>query len=91
MKERIEISKDDAAPVVVAVKPGNVTITDKLKEYYHTIIIVVTGLLAFMNEVGPIGEALPEGPIRSWVTGGIVFLGALLTFLKSNEVWVNRL
>lgn len=91
VKDRVEIAKDTAVPAVVDSKPGPVTAIDKAKGYYHTIIIVVTGLLAFLNQVGPLGEMLPEGGIKSFVTGAILFVGAILTFLKSNEVWVNRL
>ena len=91
VKDRVEIAKDTAVPAVVDSKPGPVTAIDKAKGYYHAIIIVVTGLLAFLNQVGPLGEMLPEGGIKSFVTGAILFVGALLTFLKSNEVWINRL
>ena len=91
VKDRIEIAKDTAAPAAIDSKPGPVTAVDKVKGYYHTIIIVVTGLLAFLNQVGPLGELLPEGGMKNFVTGAILFVGALLTFLKSNEVWVNRL
>ena len=91
VKDRIEIAKDTAAPAAIDSKPGPVTAVDKVKGYYHTIIIVVTGLLAFLNQVGPLGELLPEEGMKNFVTGAILFVGALLTFLKSNEVWVNRL
>ena len=91
IKDRVEVSKAaNGTPAVIDSKPGPVTKVDKAKEYYHTIIAVVTAILAFLTEVGPIGDALGD-PVKTWVTGAIVFIGALLTFLKSNEVWVQRL
>ena len=90
VKDRLEIAPT-GTPAVIDSKVGTVNFGDKLKGYYHTIIIVVTGLVAFLNQVGPLGNLLPEGSIKSAVTGLIVFVGALLTFLKSNEIWVERL
>lgn len=88
-RARVEIDRDGEA-TVVDVKPGPLTFVDKLKGYYHTIIIIVAGLLAFLTEISPLGQALPE-PYRSILAGAIIAVGALLTFLKSNEVWIERL
>lgn len=89
VKDRVEVEPSGAAAVIDS-KPGPVTVVDKAKGYYHTIIIVVTAILGLLTEVGPIGDALGD-PVKTWVAGAIVFIGAVLTFLKSNEVWINRL
>lgn len=84
------VIEPDGSPSVVNVKAGPVTWRDKVKAYYHTVIIVVTGLLAFLTEVTPLGNFLPD-QYRAWFAGGVLFVGALVTFLKSNETWVNNL
>lgn len=84
------VVEPDGSPTVVKVKAGPVTWRDKIKAYYHTVIIVVTGLLAFLTEVTPLGNFLPD-QYRAWFAGGVLFVGSLVTFLKSNETWVNNL
>jgi hypothetical protein len=101
-KQRLEVKPNDhqnpqtlaattaaAAPVnVVAETTGVVTVLDKLKGYYKTLITVVGSILVILNEVTPLTDFLPASQ-RHYVTVGIVFLTALGNFLKSNEHWVD--
>ena len=88
-KQRVEITPQGTSAVIES-KSGPVTFLDKIKSYYHTLIIVTTALLALATQIAPLGDFLP-GPGKNIVTGVILFVGSLLTFLKSNEIWVDKL
>lgn len=98
-KQRVEVSTtpkvatllgapDDVE--VVDTKTGPVTLWDRLKAYYHTIFAVVTGLLVIVVEVAPALDPamafLPED-WRHKITFAVVLANAVVTKLKSNEVW----
>lgn len=90
MKAKVEVKPDTGEVVIDKVKPGSVTAVDKLKGYYHTLILVTGALLVLINETTPLTSGLGE-TAQSWISGVIVFLTALVNFLKSNETWVNKL
>lgn len=85
---RIAGSPSAANVHVVATKVGAVTILDKVKAYYHTLIAVVAAVLLFLNQVTPIADFLPV-QYRHWFSTAVVVVGAALIFLKSNEHWID--
>jgi hypothetical protein len=87
-----EVAKEtgkSAEVVVTAEKPGEVNFVDKLKGYYHTVITVTGAILLLLNQVTPITDAL-GGEVQKWISAAIIFVTALLNFLKSNEQWINK-
>jgi hypothetical protein len=94
VKNRVEVGVQPQASgykaIVVDTKPGEVKFTDKIKAYYHTIIMVTGAILILANEVSPITESLPES-FRHSVTGAIALITLVTNVLKSNEQWVNAL
>jgi hypothetical protein len=87
-------ANDPASAVVVAkTLAGPVSLLDKIKGYYHTLITVLGAVLVLLNEaVGAVGWIPGYGSqIAGWVSAGIVFLTALVNFLKSNETYVDSL
>lgn len=90
VKERVEVQQVTGDVVVIDAKPGEVKWTDKVKAYWHTVITVIGALLVLLNQVTPITEQF-GGNVQKIATTVIIFLTALLNFLKSNEVWVNKL
>lgn len=100
VKQKIEIVPVDpvtaektgvaAEAVVVKEKPGEVNIFDKAKGYYHTVVTVVGAILLLLNQLTPVAE-LVGGDVQKWISGIIIFITALLNFLKSNEQWVNKI
>lgn len=89
VKDQIVVAADGTAAVVNS-KAGPLTWRDKVKEYYHTIIIFVTSLVALLTQITPLGNFLPE-QYRGWLAAAVLIVGTILTFLKSNEVWVQKL
>ena len=88
-KQRVEVAAPSGDVEVLDVKAGSVTFFDKLKSYYHTLITVLAAILVLLNELTPITDSF--GPdVKHYVSVVVVFLGALLNMLKSNEVWVNK-
>lgn len=75
---------------VVATRAGAVTLLDKLKAYYHTLIVIVGSILVIVNEVTPLLNFLPDGG-KQYVSVAIGVLTAVATALKSNEHWVDDL
>lgn len=100
MAKRVELAKSkrpdvntllSASPVrVVDSKPGPVSWLDRLKGYYHGLIAAAASLLVVLNEVSPVLNFLP-GNLKHYFDVLVVVVGAALTFLKSNEVWVDGL
>ena len=70
---------------VLDVKPGELTWRDKLKAYYHALIVFVGSLLAVLSVL-----ELPD-PAGKWVTTAVLIGTTVLTALKSNEVWISEL
>ena len=102
VKNRVEVAPPepgyqtrgkDARLIVIDSKPGTVGLTDKAKAYLHTIIALVTGVLATLNQVAGLVGWIPGygEQAATTVTGLIAFLGIVLTALKSNEQWVDAL
>lgn len=102
-KLRIEVKPNDVqnAQTLAATGPGTpvnvvdetsgpVTFLDKLKGYYHTLIVVIGSVLVILNEVTPVLNFLPDNG-KQWVTGAIAVLTIAATALKSNEHWVDDL
>jgi hypothetical protein len=89
--DTLSVAERPAAPVkVVEQAAGPVNVLDKLKGYYHTIITVIGAVLVLVNEVTPVTDFL-GGNSRHWVSVAVVFLTAVVNFLKSNEHWVDDL
>lgn len=86
-------SNPASAIVVKSILSGPVTFFDRVKAYYHTLITVVGGVLALLNQVSSAVGWIPDyGPkLAGYVSVGIIFVTALLNFLKSNEVIVDDL
>ncbi|MDQ2636162.1 MAG: hypothetical protein M3Y83_04695 [Actinomycetota bacterium] len=70
---------------VLATKPGELTWRDKLKAYYHALIVFVGSVLAVLSVV-----ELPA-EYGKWVSTAVLILTTVLTALKSNEVWISEL
>lgn len=70
---------------VLDTKPGALTWRDKLKAYYHALIVFVGSLLAVLSVL-----ELPD-PAGKWVTTVVLIGTTVLTALKSNEVWISEL
>ncbi|QNN99696.1 membrane protein [Mycobacterium phage Rope] len=75
---------------VLAEKPGAVNWLDKAKAYYHTIITLIGALVVMLNELTPLSNFMDDTTQRIFSIA-VVFFTAALNFLKSNEVWVNKL
>lgn len=76
--------------VVVNQANGTVGLLDQLKAYYHTAITVIGAILIALTQIATFANWVP-GPVGGYITVGIAFLTGLLNFLKSNEVWVQKL
>jgi predicted benzoate:H+ symporter BenE len=94
-KQRIAVPKntDVHGPVapqvqVLTTTTGLVGVLDTLKGYYKGAITAITALLVIVNELTPVLNFLP-GQDKQYVTAAIAFVGAVLTFLKDNEHWVD--
>ena len=70
---------------VLETKPGELTWLDKLKSYYHTLIVAVGSLLAILSAVSVPGEA------GKWVAVAVLVLTTAKTALTANEVWIAEL
>lgn len=79
-----------AKAVVVNQVNGTLGLADQLKAYYHTAITVLGAVLIALAQLATLANWIP-GPVGGYVTVGIAFLTGLLNFLKSNEVWVQKL
>lgn len=73
---------------VVATKVGAVTVLDKVKAYYKTLIAIVAAVVVFLNQVTPIADFLPV-QYRHWFSTAVVVVGAVAVFLKANEHWID--
>ncbi len=71
--------------VTVAEKPGLVTSLDRARAYAHTVIAVLSTLLIFLNGVLDVVPTSYKGVADV----AIVLVGALVTAVKSNEIWIN--
>ena len=63
---------------------------DKAKAYWHTVITVIGAILVLLNQITPITSQF-GGNVQMVTNTVIVFLTALVNFLKSNEIWVDAL
>ena len=92
VKHQIEVNPVGTASVVNSA-PGPVTFGDRVKAYYHTIFTFIAGILVLLNQVAPIVHWIPGygEQAAGYVSVAIVFVTALINFLKSNEVWVDKL
>lgn len=91
-KHRVELN-EIGTPAVIDAKAGPVTLFDKVKAYYHTVITVLAAILVLLNEVAPAAHWIPGygEQTAGWVSAAIVFVAAAVNFLKSNEHWVESL
>jgi len=97
---RIEVSKAHniygltgarTVPVqVLESKDGPVTLLDKVKGYYHTLIVLVSFLLILLNQLLTMKDVVPPD-LTKWIDLGILALTPVFTLLKSNEQWVDGL
>jgi hypothetical protein len=71
----------------VVTATGPVGILDKLKGYYHTLIVGLGAILIVLNQLTPFLSFLPG--TKAEVTTVIAVLTAVVTFLKNNEHWIN--
>lgn len=79
-----------AKTVVVNQANGTVGLGDKVKGYYKGLITAVGAILVVLTQLSAFVGFIP-GPVAGYVSTGIVILTAVSTFLKSNEVWVQKL
>lgn len=70
---------------VLDVQPGTVGWRDKLKAYYHTLIVAVGTILAILSEITLPGDA------GRWVAIAVLVLTTVKTALTANEVWISEL
>jgi hypothetical protein len=84
------VPTEDVPVKVTGRTEGPVTFMQKLAAYYKGLIVLVGAVLAFLTapEIGPLTHFLPV-EYQHWVTVVIGFVTVLLTFLKSNEHWVE--
>lgn len=76
------------APAQIAIldaQPGPLTWRDKVKAYYHTLIVAVGSLLAVLSAVTLPGDA------GKWVAAAVLVLTTIKTALTANEVWISEL
>lgn len=92
VKNRVAITPEGTTAVIDS-KPGPLTLFDRVKSYYHTLIILLAALLVLLNEVAPFAHWIPGygAQLAGFVSVAIVLVGAVVTFLKSNEHWVQSL
>lgn len=78
---------------VNAVKVGAVNFGDKLKGYYHTLIVLVGAVIILLNQLSSALGWIPDygQKIAVWISIALGVLTVLLTALKSNESWVDDL
>lgn len=103
MKQRVEVAKavlrdvptlvaTDPGTNVVAVKTGDVTWSDKVKEYYHAIFAAVSGalvvILTIVPALDPALALIPDPKLRGYIAIGLLVANTALTRLKSNQLWV---
>lgn len=90
-KRQIEITHTGDTRVVNA-KIGPLTIFDKLKAYYHTLITIFAAILVLLNTLLSATHFIPGygTAIGGYVSFAIIAVTAIVNFLKSNEVWVNK-
>lgn len=91
VKQQMEVTPNGGVTVINA-KAGAVTLFDKLKAYYHTIITVLAALVVLANEAAPALHMIPgyDAHVAGYVSAGVVLVAALLNALKKNEVWVEK-
>ena len=70
---------------VLDTQPGPVTWRDKLKAYYHSLIVFVGSILSVLTVI-----TLP-GQYGEWLAAAVLTMTTVLTALKSNEVWISEL
>lgn len=94
-KQRIKIPSNvevhgPIAPKVQVLKTstGLVSWIDTAKGYYKGAITAITAILVIANELTPVLNFLP-GQDKQYVTVAIAAIGTVLSFLKSNEHWVD--
>lgn len=63
---------------------------DQLKVYYGKLIVVVSTVLAVINELSPVLNFLP-GQDKHYVTVALSGLAGLVALLKKEQGWVNSL
>lgn len=92
VKHQVEVTTD-GAPAVVNAKAGPLTIFDKMKAYYHTIFTVLAAILVLLNQLLPVVHMIPGygEQAAGYVSVAIIAVTAVVNFLKSNEVWVEKL
>ena len=74
-----------AGVAVLAEKPGQLTLLDKAKGYYHALIAALSTILIFCNELMP---AIPDAN-KPELNVVIATIGAIITAIKSNETWIQ--
>lgn len=70
---------------VLDTQPGPLTWRDKVKAYYHTLIIAVGSLLSVLSVI-----ALP-GEYGKYVAAAVLILTTVKTALTANETWISEL
>lgn len=66
---------------------GPVTVKQKVKGYYKSVIALVGSLGASLVAIAPM---VPD-PFNKYAAGGVLILTVFGVFLKKNEDWVNSL
>lgn len=75
---------------VVKMSSGTVGFFDKVKGYYKGVIVVIGSILIILNQVTPIFDFL-GGNSQHWFNVVVAAATTVLTILKSNEQWVDKL
>lgn len=70
---------------VLDTQPGPLTWRDKVKAYYHTLIVFVGSALAVLSVV-----ELPD-QYGKWVATAVLILTTAKTALTANETWIEDL
>lgn len=102
VRKRLEIANVPGEPnatnpptavQVVDRKLGPLSIFDKVKTYYHTVITLIGFVLVLLNQLLPAVGWIPGygSQAAGYVSAAIVFVTAVANFLKSNEHWVDDL
>ncbi|MDD7812639.1 hypothetical protein PP713_08730 [Mycobacterium sp. CSUR Q5927] len=70
---------------VLDTKPGELSWRDKVKAYYHTLIVAVGSILSVLSAITLPGQA------GEWVSTAVLIGTTVMTALTANEVWISEL
>lgn len=91
MKQLVRFHPLEGTSEVVKTSQAPLTLLDKAKGWYKDIVVAIGSILVIANELTPVFNLVVPAAEKHWVTAGIAFLTAALTFLQKNQAWVENL